>query len=115
MSAGSPLGWANAVDEHSLDERDPDRDWVGDRHPRKIQSCHKKNVGQIPHNPAQDGPFVAARASLSEIGEKASTLGSERPKGNADNQRQDQVANGLIPVEKPEPIGTGLHLGCVGP
>ena len=91
---------AEVVDQHAQHERQSDTYRKGYRQPADRDGGRQQDVGGVEHDAAQKGAAEAVPVGLSQIGQKAASLASDAAEREGRQNREQQYADHVVPVEK---------------
>ncbi len=101
--------------DHTEYQREADADRKRHRHARDVDGRDQQDVGQIEDDAARERRAEPSAIRLREVDEKAASVRAAAAQGECQQQRQQEHAEHVIPVEQLEaPLPAGELLG-VGP
>ena len=109
---------AEVVDQHAQHERQSDTYRKGYRQSADRDGGRQQDVGGVEHDAAQKGAAEAVPVGLSQIGQKAASLASDAAEREGRQNREQQYADHVVPVEilvPPRFRGQFLHIAPRAP
>ncbi len=105
----------HVVQDYAQNQRQPNADRKGHRHAGDLDGGHQQDVGQVEYRAAEERVADAGAVGLQQIGEERRAAAAQGAEGRAQNERDQQHAEGVIPVEELEPPARWRELAGVGP